>query len=521
MNIRLNHCLFSLILAFLTVASFSWAAEPQRKTLSLKVGGTQIIESPDAIKRASVVNPEIADIVIISPKELYAYGKQPGFTTVILWEENQGKTLLDVIVSIDLTALKEKLHELFPNERIEVHGSETGAVLSGTVSGPEVVEQVLRLTRTFMPKLVKGAGAKGGTGTSGDGITNLLRIGGLQQVLLEVKFAEVTRNSNKDWQAAFGLENLGNNFLGAAGVGNVFRSVEGALVNATFPQATSQSGIFEGALDAVIQNPGSLLVNFAGNAANIFVQIDNFKAALQLLETEGLARILAEPRLVTQSGKEASFLAGGEFPIPVVQDFGEISIEFKEFGVALRFTPIVLSDGKISLRVTPSVSQISSVGSVPAGIVGANFVVPTFATRKLDTTVELYDGQTIALAGLLQDDLREQVNKIPGLGNIPILGPLFRSTSYQQQKTDLLIAVTPHLVKPVKEGELKFPGEDMRTPSQYEFYLEGRLEGRRDTPESPSLNRHTFGAFARSPGKGGLEGQFGHEPVEAQGKEQL
>ncbi|HKI51623.1 MAG TPA: type II and III secretion system protein family protein, partial [Geothermobacteraceae bacterium] len=492
---------------------------PPRETVNIKVGGTQIIESPDAVKRASVINPDIADIVIISPKELYAYGKQPGYTTVILWQENKGKTLLDVIVSLDLTALKEKLHQLFPDEQIEVHGSETGVVLSGTVSGPEVVESVLRLTRTFLPKLAEGKGAGAGTGVSGSGITNLLRVGGIQQVLLEVKFAEVTRNSNKDWQAAFGLEDLGDDFLGTVGLANIFTPVENTFINATIPQAPSQSGIFEGALDTVIQNPGSLLVNFAENPANIFVQIDNFKAALHMLETEGLARILAEPRLVTQSGKEASFLAGGEFPVPVAQDLGEISIEFKEFGVALRFTPIVMSDGKINLRVTPSVSQISSVGSIPAGIVGANFVVPTFSTRKLDTTVELYDGQTLALAGLLQDDLREQANKVPGLGDIPIIGQLFRSTSYQQEKTDLLIAVTPHLVKPVKEGELKFPGDKMKVPNGYEFYLEGRLESWRDEVQGSSLSEHKFFSPSSASRQGGLEGSFGHQPIMALQKE--
>ncbi|WP_305041473.1 type II and III secretion system protein family protein [Geoalkalibacter sp.] len=491
----------------------AWADGTPRRTLNLKIGGTGFIDTAAPVKRASVVNPDIADVVIISPRELYAYGKNPGYTTVILWEEGRDKVVLDVVVALDLVALKEKIHQLFPNEEIQVHGSETGVVLSGTVSGPEVVEQVLRLTRTFMPALAEVDDGAAGTGVSGGGITNLLRVGGVQQVLLEVKFAEVTRSSGKDLQAGFGLEGLGNDFQGAFGVGNVFTPIENAFINANFPSAPFQSGIFEGAIDGLIQNPSSLLVNFAGNAANMFVQIDNFKLALNLLETEGLARILAEPRLVTQSGKEASFLAGGEFPIPVSSGLNEISIEFKEFGVALRFTPIVLADGKISLRVAPSVSQIASTSSIPAGIVGTNFIVPNLATRKLDTTVELYDGQTLALAGLLQDDLREQVRKVPGLGDIPILGQLFRSTSYQQQKTDLLIAVTPHLVKPVKEGELKFPGENFQTPNAFEFYLEGRLEGRR-APDQPSdLSRHGFLPPVSAARRGGLEGSFGYQPM--------
>lgn len=507
-------------LVLLLGLSPAWADNTSRRTLNLKVGGTGFIDTAAPVKRASVVNPDIADIVIISPRELYAYGKNPGYTTLILWEEGRDKTVLDLVVALDLVALKEKLHELFPNEEIQVHGAETGVVLSGTVSGPEVVEQVLRLTRTFMPAVAEVDDNTAGTGLSGGGITNLLRVGGVQQVLLEVKFAEVTRSSGKDLQAGFGLEGLGRDFQGAFGVGNVFTPIENAIITPNFPSAPAgQMGTFADAIDGLIQNPSSLLVNFAGNAANMFVQIDNFKLALNLLETEGLARILAEPRLVTQSGKEASFLAGGEFPIPVSSGLNEITIEFKEFGVALRFTPIVLADGKISLRVAPSVSQIASTSSIPAGIVGTNFIVPNLATRKLDTTVELYDGQTLALAGLLQDDLREQVRKIPGLGDIPILGQLFRSTSYQQQKTDLLIAVTPHLVKPVKEGELRFPGEHFQVPNSFEFYLEGRLEGRR-APDQPSgLSGHAFRAPATAARRGGLEGSFGYQPLALQHKE--
>ncbi|MDO3378428.1 type II and III secretion system protein family protein [Geoalkalibacter halelectricus] len=519
MNFRF--LLSSLLMVLLLVPGVTpaWADNGPRRTLNVKVGGTGFLDTTHAVKRASVVNPEIADIVIISPKELYAYGKQPGYTTVILWEEGRDRSLLDVVVSLDLTALKERIHGLFPNEQIEVHGSETGVVLSGTVSGPEVVEQVLRLARTFMPRLAEAADAGPGTGVSGGGITNLMRVGGVQQVMLEVKFAEVTRSSGKDWQAGFGLDKLGSDFQGAFGVGNVFTPIEDAFIFANFPNAPKQAGIFEGAIDGLIQNPSSLLVNFAGNPANMFMQINNFKMALNMLETEGLARILAEPRLVTQSGKEASFLAGGEFPIPVSTGLNEISIEFKEFGVALRFTPIVLADGKISLRVAPSVSQIASTSSIPAGIVGTNFIVPNLATRKLDTTVELHDGQTLALAGLLQDDLREQVNKVPGLGNLPILGQLFRSTSYQQQKTDLLIAVTPHLVKPVREGELRFPGENFRPPNAYEFYIEGRLEGRRTADAPAGLSRHEFAPPAVETRRGGLEGAFGYQPLATQHKE--
>lgn len=488
---------FCLFIGIFVIAGLCSAGQVSRRTLELKVGGAKLMEMPHPVKRASIAAPGVADIVVLSPHELYAYGKKVGYTSVILWEEgNGGRTLLDVVVSLDLTALKEKLHQLFPDEQIEVHASETGVVLSGMVSGPEVVEQVLRLTRTYLPRLAEGAGeADTGTGRSGTGITNLLTVGGIQQVMLEVKFAEVTRASGKDWQAALGIDGLNGSFTGAAGVGALGVTNSGTLA----------------------QDAGSLLLNFVDNAANLFVNIDNFTAALNFLEEEGLARVLAEPRLVTQSGQEASFLAGGEFAIPVAQGIDQITIEYKDFGVALRFTPVVLSDGKISLRVAPTVSQIASTTSIPAAIVGEFFTVPNLSTRRLETSVQLYDGQTLALAGLLQDDLREQVRKIPGLGDIPILGALFRSSSYRQEKTDLLIAVTPHLVKPNQEGALRFPGERMHTASQYEFYVEGRLEGERADPDFSALSQHEFGPMPQQKKdpqgkKGGLEGDFGHLP---------
>ena len=182
----------------------------------------------------------------------------------------------------------------------------------------------------------------------------------------------------------------------------------------------------------------------------------------------------------------------------------QITVEYKEFGVSLIFTPVVLSDGKISLRVAPSVSDIVSVQEIPSGIIGADFIVPNLSVRKLETTVQLHDGQTLALAGLLQDKFFDRVEKIPGLGDLPILGALFRSSSFQEEKTELMIAVTPHLVKPAEAGSLKFPGDDFQTPNWYEFYLEGRLEGRR--PASDGLTAETLSEVEAVDG-GGRQGR--------------
>jgi pilus assembly protein CpaC len=489
------------VLALALVAFFcsiAQAAEVDRQTYRLKLGGSDLIKTIYPFKRISIANPAIADVVILSPKEVYIFAKQVGYTSIILWEEGKGKTLLDLVVTIDLTGLKEKIYELYPNQQIEVYGSETGVVLSGTVSGPEIVEQVLRLAASFLPKTAEGDGGQGeGGGRSDVGVTNLLKVAGTQQVMLEVKFAEVSRNSGMDWQAGMKLGKLGSDFRGAAGSGALGVTSDGNL--------TSLAG-------------STLLMNFAGNTlsgaagaanlANVFLDIRNFTAALTFLESEGLVRTLAEPRLVTMSGQEASFLAGGEFPVPVPDENG-ITIEFKEFGVGLSFTPVVMSDGKISLRVAPAVSSISETQSM-----GSYGDYPVLTTRKLETNVQLNDGQTLALAGLLQEDLRENVRKIPGLGDIPILGALFRSTYYTEDKTDLLIAVTPHLVKPTKEGTIKYPGEDLQPPNRYQFYLEGRLEGDRPLAAPSAMPGHNFSAAIPAKEKvGGLEGEFGHQPV--------
>lgn len=522
---KVLHWALAVVICLISVHSVH-SADTAEKQIVLKVGGSQLVEPGQYwsnlptphFKRVSAINPDIVDVQVVSPKLFYVFGKKLGSTSLILWEKDgEEPKIVDVIVFLDVTGLKQKISELYPppQQNIKVYASETGVVLSGTVTGPEIVEQVIRLTQTFLPKLAEEEGGSQGTGHSGAGITNLLWVEGVQQVMLEVKFAEVSRTSEKDWQAALGLAGLGNDFSGALGTAGVLTPIENTFVTAQFPNALTQSGTFEGAVSGLIQNPSSLLLNFAENDANIFARIDNVTAGLNFLEKEGLARTLAEPRLVTQSGQEASFLAGGEFPVPVASDYNEITIEWKEFGVSLRFTPVVLSDGSISLRVAPSVSEITSATSIPAGIVGTNFVVPNLSTRKLETTVQLKDGQTLALAGLLQDSLRENVSKIPGLGDLPILGPLFRSTGYLQQKTDLLIAVTPHLVKPVKEGSIQFPGEFLKPPTGYEYYLEGRLEGDRGPVSHSDMSHHSFFSISSLENKqGGLEGSFGYQPIQ-------
>jgi len=507
--VRFGFLVLGIVFGFATLAG---GAEIERKTLDLKIGGSELVEinQPSQKMKIFISNEDIIGARPLKEDliSVYNLGRKIGYSKVTVWDQanREVRAVIDVVVSLDLTALKEKLHELYPAEQIEVYGSETGVVLSGTVSSPAIVEQVLRLTRTFLPAMAEEGGQSAGTGRSGSGITNLLQVGGVQQVLLEVKVAEVSRDLNRNMQAGIGVGGLGNAFSGAAttsgSILDLIQFTKEGPGTVLFPDGSIGS-IVDGVTEGVIQNPSSLLVNFAGNPANLFINIKDFSAALNLMETEGLARILAEPRLVTQSGQEASFLAGGEFPVPVPQASGNgttITIEFKEFGVSLRFMPVVMQNGQISLHVVPSVSEIASTSSIPAGIAGAEFNVPNLSTRRLETTVQLADGQSLALAGLLQDNLREEVRKVPGLGDIPILGQLFRSTSYMQNKTDLLIAVTPHLVQPVKEGEISFPGDNFEPPDALEFYLFGRLEGHTGDKNMPTPPHRM---------SGGLEGDFG------------
>lgn len=501
--------------------------------LVLDVGGSVVIDIDKPTKQMKFVtsNDKIIEVRPFKEDKLYLRGKEVGHGTLTVYDQTNGKTVAKIEVIVkplttisELTNLKRQFAQAFPGQDINVEASQKGVVLYGTVTGAEIVEQVLRLTEGYLSSISEGVMTSdrkvitlpGGqtvieddegdtaTGRSGKKIINLLKIGGPQQVLLEVKFAEVNRNSTRELEAGIGLGGLGSDFSGAV---SSTRGVTTPLdiVGYPFVLPGGKKGTIIGApadsgIPGLVNAPGSLFMNLT-NGANVFVNIDNFTLMLRFLEEERLGRILAEPKLITMSGQEASFLAGGEFPYQTVED-NDVNINFKEFGVGLRFTPIVGSDGMITLKVAPSVTDIADFVETSIG------AQPILSTRKLDSMVQLRDGQTLALAGLLQDNLSEVVSKVPLLGDIPVLGALFRSTNYQHKKTDLLIAVTPHLIKPVREGKLSFPGEFIKPPNRFELYLEGKLEGRRSGDDPSLLPDHVFTV----PGvaAGGLEGNFGH-----------
>lgn len=451
---------------------------PQK--IELVIGNSRIIETPLFIGRASIANPDVADTVVVSGKQIYVVGKTVGVTNLTLWEKrtNQVFAVFEVRVSPDLSGLKEHLHRVLPDEgEIKLMANHDNVTLWGTVSNSTRLSKALALAEAYAPKKV----------------INLLEVGGVHQVMLDVRVAEMNRQllrrlgvnitaATRDG-ASFGVTKLNN-------ISNIVK-FQDATVAPNFPIPNSA-------------DPFGMILSQTANAlfrlSSGDVTINGF---LDALKENQLVKVLAEPTLTTLSGKEASFLAGGEFPFPVPQSFAVTTIRFKKFGVGLNFKPVVLTNNKISLDVAPEVSQLDFVNSVEIN----GFLIPSITTRRAATSIELDDGQSFAIAGLIQENIREQISKYPVLGDIPILGTLFRSSSFQQSQTELVIFVTVHLVKPLNVKNQTIP--DFVPPNDFEFYLNGQIEGE----ESPKfLPSHRTPSIPRpvSMQDMGLEGEFGH-----------
>jgi len=459
----------------LSAFSLVWAQGPPRITLettspqklSLTVGKSIIITSPGPVKRVSLVAPEIADAIVLTPHQIYLIGKSPGITNLTLWVDNKVSAILDLEVSMDTSRLKEMLHKILPEEKdIKVNYTHDSITLFGTVSSTSNLSQVLALTQPYLPKDGK--------------VINLLEVAGVHQVMLEVRVAEMSRSL---------LKRLGFNFAYLTNHGNFGLSLLNRLTS------VNQFNIPGTGISGNISESVNALMRFSAHGTPWMVFID-------ALKEEGLLKVLAEPTLITLSGKTANFLAGGEFPIPVPQSSGgggtTITIEYKPFGVGLNFSPTVLSNKKISMQVAPEVSELDFSRAVSIG----GFVVPAITTRRVSTVIELADGQSFAIAGLLNEQIRENIQKFPILGEIPVLGALFRSSSFQKNETELIIIVTPHLVKPLDMAKQTLPTDQFIEPDDFEFYLLGSTEGK-EKIKSPGSSGN--------PGKGyGLEGSFGH-----------
>jgi pilus assembly protein CpaC len=420
----------------------------EAKKLELVSGKSKILRSTSPIKRVSIADPEIADFLLLSANEIYIKGKSAGTTNLTLWQNKTVVAIYDLEVVYDLSRLKQQLHDILPGERdLRVISTNDSITLSGKISNSSNLSQALGLASAYAPD---------------EKINNLVQVGGVHQVMLEVRVAEMTRSLSK---------RLGVNFTYTRG-GDFAVSRLGGL--------TDFAG---GVLD--FSPAVNALFRFQYGAAT-------WTGLIDALREDNLIKILAEPTLITLSGQSANFLAGGEFPVPVPQGLGTVGIEYKSFGVGLAFTPIVLNEDKINIEVTSEVSELDFSNAIRI----QGFVTPGISTRRASTTVELGDGQSFAIAGLLSEATRANVTKFPLLGDIPVLGVLFQSKTFQKKETELVIIVTPHLVKPLKLAEQKLPTDFYVEPNDFEFYLNGAIEGK-SKERSASVTE-------------GLDGEFGH-----------
>lgn len=405
--------------------------------LNIPMNRAVVVESDTPFAELSIANPSIADFSTLSDRTIYVLGKAPGLTTLTLLDAS-GRLIsnVDVRVSADVSEFKERLRQILPNEKIEVRTANDGIVLSGTASSVIAVGQAMELAERYAPGRV----------------SNLLSVGGVQQVMLKVRFAEMQRSVAKSLGTSLAL---GGNILG----GNVgLKMGSGTAVN-----STAQATLLGGNNPSASVSQGATLLGF--NAGPLEVGI-----LLEALETKGFVRTLAEPNLTALSGKKAKFLAGGEYPYPQVID-GSVAVVFKEFGIGMEFTPTVLKDNVINIEMNASVSAIDTTSS----IVSNGVTVNGFKTRSTSTTVEMRDGESFAIAGLLQDDFRDSAAQVPWLGDMPVLGSLFRSADYARNQSELVIIITPHLVTPTKGQALALPTDRIRAPSEKDLFLNGKI----------------------------------------------
>ncbi|NNL87204.1 MAG: type II and III secretion system protein family protein [Myxococcales bacterium] len=422
------------------------------RTLNLQVGKSALLRTDYPVKRVSIADPEIADFVVIGSREINLVTRAVGETNVILWDRSgRAQSIIELVVGRAHGAVEAALRDVMSADDIRVQSVGDSIVLKGSVDGAADVDRAMRVAAALMPNQKE------------DGrIINLLEVGSNQQVMIEVTIAEMSRTFTREMEANFGIQDL----AGDTGF-QAFNFVE------------NLSQVAGNALDASAgAAPSALFLNERANLIGTILDGNNkaYEFILNALKGRGLVKILAEPTLVARSGQSSNFLVGGEVPIPIAQGggFNSITIRFKQFGVGVEFTPTVLDANRIHMEITPEVSEPDfTLGTSVAGS-----TVPGFRTRRASTGVELGDGQAFAIAGLLSDDVRESASQYPVLGDIPVLGTLFRSKLYQRRETELVMIVRPRLVKPLDGDRPVLPTDNFIEPSDYEFYLTNAMEGR-------------------------------------------
>jgi pilus assembly protein CpaC len=440
----------ALLAAHPARAQVSLASGIDAGELDVPVNKSQVLRADRPYTKALIGNPDIADIVPISDTAVYVLGKKAGTTSLTLYNKSNLIAVVDIVVGPDVTTLKRQLSEMLPAQQISASMSNDSVVLEGMVNNAVEADRAVQIANTYAPGKV----------------VNLLSLGSSQQVMLEVRFAEIKRSA---------LTQIGLNWAVMGDTGKLQGNVGGGTSTAPITDDNGNQIGSQILRQSITDSFAIISRTFRAFGANFNVQLD-------ALERKGAITTLAEPTLVALSGETASFLAGGEFPVPVVQNGGggagsgnastAITVEWKPFGVSLAFTPTVLADGVINMVVAPEVSSIDPTAS----IVINNLTIPGLQTRRAKTVLEIRDGESFAMAGLLRKDFQDTIRQVPLLGSIPIIGSLFRSTGFQHEDTELVIIVTPHLVRPVPQAALKVPTDRVGPPNEADLLLSGRTD---------------------------------------------
>jgi len=422
------------------------SAQPQGSApLRVMVDKSLLINTTERLKRISVTDPSVAYAVVITPTQILVHGRSPGEVSLLIWDELERSRSFDLRVDVDVSAASDEEHRVFPEEQITVSPSRSAIVLSGHVTTEDVAKRAGELAAAYSKNVV-----------------NVLTFGpvGAQEVLLEVKFAEVDRSA---------LTQLGSNFF-STGAGNTIGSATTGQYGGFGPQSVTQTQGQSGPFSTT---------QTVSNVLNLFLFRPDihFGAVIEALQSKNLLQILAEPNLIAVNGKKASFLAGGQFPFPIVQPgagFTAVTISFKEFGVKLEFTPVIMPNGNIHLVVAPEVSTLDFADALTI----SGFTVPALSTRKAETEFELRDGQSFVIAGLIDNRVTDIWNKVPGLGDIPILGNFFKSKSAQKSNSELMVLCTVHRISPNAETP---PGPKNPQP----FINDDKFDGTKGSAKPP------------------------------------
>ncbi|MGB2997928.1 MAG: pilus assembly protein N-terminal domain-containing protein [Phycisphaerae bacterium] len=426
----------------------------QGESLVVYLRQSKVIEGPWPVKRVSITDPDVADVQILTPRQILLQGKSVGSTDLIMWSEDGDARRVRVDVDVDLRRLKAELAGLFPDSELDFTQIEDVLIVKGRLARAEHAAELHKVLDTSELKYV-----------------DMTSVAGVHQVLIKVRVAEASRTALR--LLGINAFHTGHDFFGGSTVGPAGGTALNPIsIGVAEGTAAARNLPFTFTSDVTVSSGVTLFAGFPTADVQLF---------LQALTENQYMRVLAEPTLVALSGEEASFLAGGEYPIPIVQGSGggggsSISVEYREFGVRLIFRPTVLGDGSIRLFVAPEVSELSTVGAVEI----EGFSIPSVATRRVETTLEMKSGQTFAMAGLIHDTVEARRTRVPFLGNLPVLGPMFRSVRYKKGESELVILVTVSLVEPVSRPTLPpGPGVLHVTPDDWEFYAEGLIEGKR------------------------------------------